>query len=112
VIRAYRAVVGAKEGNIIAAIITNHTPQNQPSVPRSVPGPASIPAICLAVSHQAAAASASSSNTRPRRERTALSGRVADGCRCRHADHENWDLENAALPSYSIPKASILERVA
>ena len=71
VMRAYSAVVGARDGNIIAAIITTHTPQNQPSVPRSVPGPASIPAICWAVSHHAAAASASNSNTRPRRERTA-----------------------------------------
>ena len=26
---AYRATVGASDGNIIAAIITNHTPRNQ-----------------------------------------------------------------------------------
>ena len=37
--------IGAIEGNIIAAIITTQTPRKNPSDPRSVPGPASIPAI-------------------------------------------------------------------
>src|ERR1700736_4536161 len=69
--RAYRAVVGASDGNIIAAIITTHTPKNQPSAPRSVPGPASIPAIRSAVDHHATAAKASSRPTRPSRALTA-----------------------------------------
>ena len=69
--RAYNAVVGANDGNIIAAIITTHTPKNQPSAPRSVPGPPSIPAIRSTVDHHAAPASASNKTTRPSRERTA-----------------------------------------
>src|SRR3954463_16227982 len=43
--RAYSANVGATDGNIIEAIITTHTPRNQPSAPSAVPGPSSIPAI-------------------------------------------------------------------
>ena len=39
VMREYSATVGETDGNIIAAIITSQTPRNQPSVPRSVPGP-------------------------------------------------------------------------
>lgn len=70
-IRVYNAVVGASEGNIIAAIITTHTPKNHPSAPRSVLGPPSIPAIRSTVDHHAAPARASSRTTRPTPERTA-----------------------------------------
>src|SRR3954469_19944552 len=56
--RAYSATVGAADGSIIAAIITTHTPRNQPSAPSAVPGPASMPAIRSAVDHHATAASA------------------------------------------------------
>src|SRR4051794_12347726 len=54
--RAYSPTVGATEGSIIAAIITTHTPRNQPSVPRAVHGPASIPLIRCPVDHHPAAA--------------------------------------------------------
>ena len=37
--------IGAMDGNIIPAIITTHTPRKNPSVPGSVPGPASMPLI-------------------------------------------------------------------
>ena len=43
--REYSATVGATDGNIIAAIITTHTPRNQPSVPSAVHGPSSMPRI-------------------------------------------------------------------
>jgi hypothetical protein len=36
---------GAADGSIIAAVIVTQIPRNQPSAPRSVPGPASIPRI-------------------------------------------------------------------
>src|SRR3954451_13596972 len=72
--RAYSATVGATDGNIIAAIITTHTPRNQPSAPSAVPGPSSMPAIRSAVDHHATAASANSSATSPRRARAAADG--------------------------------------
>ncbi len=40
------STIGAIDGNIIAAIITTHTPRKKPTVPGSVPGPASMPLIC------------------------------------------------------------------
>jgi nitroimidazol reductase NimA-like FMN-containing flavoprotein (pyridoxamine 5'-phosphate oxidase superfamily) len=43
--RADRTPHPPKEGSIIAAIIASHETVNQPSAPRSVPGPASMPAI-------------------------------------------------------------------
>jgi hypothetical protein len=43
--RAYVSTIGADEGSIIAAVIVTQIPRNQPSPPRSVPGPASIPRI-------------------------------------------------------------------
>src|SRR5438270_705306 len=71
VIRAYRATVGATEGNIIAAIITTHTARNQPNVPRPAHGPWSIPRIRPHVHHQPSAAMAKSSATSPSRARAA-----------------------------------------
>ncbi len=50
--REYSATVGASDGNIIAAIITTHTPRNQPSVPSAVHGPSSMPRIHSLVDHQ------------------------------------------------------------
>ena len=64
-IRAYNAIVGATDGNIIAAIITTQMPRNQPNVPRPVQGPSSMPRICSAVHHQAAAARAKRTTTKP-----------------------------------------------
>src|SRR4051812_12285762 len=64
-IRAYRATVGETEGNIIAAIITIHTPRNQPKVPRALQGPVSMPRISPAVHHQPTAASAKRAATIP-----------------------------------------------
>src|SRR5215207_2467657 len=58
--REYRATVGETDGNIIAVIITIQTPRNQPSAPRSVPGPSSIPRMRSAVDHQATPESTSS----------------------------------------------------
>src|SRR5919106_610595 len=69
--RAYSATVGDTDGNIIAAIITIHTPRNHPSAPRSVPGPSSIPRMRSTVDHQATTARAKRSATRPRRARAA-----------------------------------------
>jgi hypothetical protein len=63
--REYNATVGLTEGNIIAAIITTHTPRNQPAVPRPVQGPLSIPRICSAVHHQPIPARANSRVIRP-----------------------------------------------
>src|SRR3954451_15452644 len=63
--RAYSPTVGATDGSIIAAIITTHTPRNQPSAPSPVHGPPSIPPICRAVHHQPAPASAKSSAINP-----------------------------------------------
>src|SRR5271157_5352309 len=59
--REYRATVGETDGSIIAAIMTIQTPRNQPRVPRSVPGPSSMPRMRSTVHHQPAAASANSS---------------------------------------------------
>ncbi len=71
VIRAYRTTVGASDGNIIAAIITTHTPRNQPSVPRAVHGPSSMPSIRSTVHHQPIAARTNSSATSHSRARAA-----------------------------------------
>ena len=57
--------IGAMDGNIIAAIITTHTPMKNPSVPGSVPGPASMPLIWSLVTAQAIAARATSRPIRP-----------------------------------------------
>src|SRR3954447_3239792 len=70
-IRAYRATVGETDGNIIAAIITIHTPRNQPKVPSAVQGPLSMPRIAPAVHHQPIAASANRTATIPRCARVA-----------------------------------------
>src|SRR5689334_21867141 len=59
--RATLRAAGAADGSIIAAIIVTHTLRYQPSPPRSVPGPASIPRIRSTVTAQAASAPATSS---------------------------------------------------
>jgi hypothetical protein len=41
--RVNTTIAGSADGSIIAAIMVVQTPRNQPSAPRSVPGPASIP---------------------------------------------------------------------
>src|SRR3954468_16535544 len=66
-----RATVGATDGNIIAAIITTHTPTNQASVPRSVHGPPSMLCISSTVHHQHAAASTKRRAISPSRVRAA-----------------------------------------
>src|SRR4051812_44944817 len=71
--REYRATVGATDGSIIAAIITTHTPTNQPSVPSPVQDPSSMPLICSLVHHQLRRASASKRTMRPRRARAEVS---------------------------------------
>ncbi len=45
VTRANASTIGDTDGSIIAAIIVTQIPRNQPSPPRSVPGPASMPRI-------------------------------------------------------------------
>src|SRR3954464_6100043 len=69
--RDYSATVGATDGNIIAAIITTQNPRNQPSVPRLVHDPWSMPRIWRTVHHQPTAARANSAVTSPSRTRTA-----------------------------------------
>src|SRR5205807_751684 len=71
--RAYKATVGAADGNIIAAIITSQTPMNQPKPPSPVHGPLSMPRISRAVHTQPAAARTNSDATRPSRARAAVS---------------------------------------
>ena len=56
--RAKASTIGATDGSIIAAIIVTQMPMNQPSPPRSVPGPASIPRIRSIVTTQETSASA------------------------------------------------------
>src|ERR687893_1958854 len=70
--REYSATVGATDGNIIAAIITTQPPRNQPSAPRPVHGPSSMPCIWRAVHHQPTPARANSAATSPSRTRTAV----------------------------------------
>src|SRR5712691_3936784 len=53
------STIGATDGSIIAAIIVTQTPRYQPSPPRSVPGPVSIPRIRCTVTIQVASAAAS-----------------------------------------------------
>jgi hypothetical protein len=48
--------MGESEGSIIAAIIVSQTTASQPSPPRSVPGPMSIPCIRCTVTAQQPAA--------------------------------------------------------
>jgi hypothetical protein len=67
----YSATVGETDGNIIAAIITTHTPRNQANVPSAVHGPPSMSCICPAVHHQPIAASTNSSATSTIRVRAA-----------------------------------------
>src|SRR4051794_7162621 len=71
--RPYSATVGATDGNIIAAIITIQTPRNQPSVPRPVHGPSSMPRISWTVHHQPTPARANRAATSPSRTRAAAS---------------------------------------
>src|SRR4051794_31008406 len=71
--REYSATVGATDGSIIAAIITTHTPTNQPSVPRPVQDPSSMPFIWSLVHHQLRVASVSNSAMRASRARVAAS---------------------------------------
>src|ERR1051325_9256631 len=69
--REYNATVGATDGNIIAAIITTHTPRNQANVPRSVHGPTSMLRIWSTVHHQPQPAITKSNATSPTRARAA-----------------------------------------
>ncbi len=56
--------IGATDGSIIAAIIVTQIPRNQPSPPRLVPGPASIPRIrCTTTIHVTSPAATSSTTT-------------------------------------------------
>src|SRR3954463_1975146 len=71
--REYSATVGATDGNIIAAIITTQTPTNQPSDPRPVQGPSSMPLIRSLVHHQMTGAGGSNRTPGPRRARAAVS---------------------------------------
>src|SRR5262245_2451438 len=69
--REYRATVGVTDGSIMAAIITTQAARNQPSVPRPVHGPSSMPCIRSPVHSQPRAARAKSTTTSPSRERAA-----------------------------------------
>ncbi len=104
--REYRATVGATDGNIIAAIITTQTARNQPSVPRPVHGPSSMPRIWSTVHHQPAAASAKSSGDHPepgacggeRRGETSVPGTASAPVRSRaQAAQENSDFDKPGL---------------
>src|SRR5919199_1627184 len=73
-IRAYIRTIGTIEGNIIAAIITTHAVTQNPSVPGSVPGPMSIPAIRSSVTSQPIAARIRSVPIRPSLIRSGRAG--------------------------------------
>ena len=55
------STIGATDGSIIAAIIVTQTPTYQPSAPRSVPGPASMPRMRATVTIHVTSAAASKS---------------------------------------------------
>src|SRR6266511_2901527 len=68
------STIGATEGSIIAAIIVTQIPRYQPTSPRSVPGPVSIPCIRLTVTIHATRAPARSTAAIP----TGLTRAIAD----------------------------------
>ena len=120
--REYSATVGATDGNIIAAIITTHTPRNQPSVPRLGPRAAVHPAHLGRPSTTSRRRRATNSSaTSPSRARAAANAGASPpaGSAARaprrsrgQAAQENSDVESPVLPSYSMPKALIRERFA
>src|SRR3954447_18370689 len=79
--RPYATTIDAAAGSIIAVIITNQLTPNQPTLPKSVAGPASMPAIRFAVKTHAAAAAASTTAVSPRSvgpdRRSAVTGQPA-----------------------------------
>ena len=120
VMREYSATVGATDGNIIAAIITTQTPRNQPSVPRPVHGPSSMPLHLVGRPPPADAGEGEEQRDEPEPGARGGEGRgetrAAPAClrvRSRaQAAQENSDVESPVLPSYSMPKALIRERFA
>ena len=74
--RVYSAIVGATDGNIIAAIITTQMPRNQPRLPRLVQGPASMPRMTWTVQIHPTRATAHRAATSPSRARTAAAAGV------------------------------------
>jgi hypothetical protein len=121
-IRVHNATVGATDGNIIAVIMTIETPRNQPNVPRPVHGPSSMPRIFPRRSTTTRFRRARRGRPRVPTERGLPRTRNEDRCRrtnpptrsrsCRQAVHEKSDFDNPVFPSYSMPKALILDRVA
>src|SRR4051794_7175014 len=104
--RENSATVGATDGNIIAAIITTQTPRNQPTLPRPVHGPASMPRISRAAHAQPTPATTKSPATSPSRARAAAyTGPrparvwVVTGVATRHAAQENSEVDKPVLPS-------------
>src|SRR2546423_7777249 len=67
----YNGTVGETGGNIIAAIITIQMPRNQPSVPRPVQEPSSMPRIWSTDHHHPIPATTKSKATSPSRARAA-----------------------------------------
>ena len=63
-----KSTIGAADGSIIAAIIVTQMPRYQPSEPRSVPGPASIPRIRATTSSHAASVTPRKPATTPGRK--------------------------------------------
>src|SRR3954469_2435675 len=87
VIRAYNATVGETDGNIIAAIITTHTPRNQPARPRLVHGPLSMTRISSTVHHQPTAARPKSKPLKTSRCRGATTKRYGNPGRLSRREH-------------------------
>ena len=85
--------MGVTEGNMIAAIITTQAVTQNPSVPGSVPGPMSIPAMRLSVTHQAIAASAMRAPIRP-----SLTSSGSGGARRSIADSTEHPLFHCVAP--------------
>jgi hypothetical protein len=63
--RAKTSTIGITDGSIIAAIIVTQIPTYQPTAPRSVPGPASIPCIRWYVTIHATRAAPMSATAAP-----------------------------------------------
>ena len=122
--RAYSETVGATDGNIIAAIITTHTPRNQPSAPSA--GPRALVHPGHAVRGRPPGDGGEREQQRDEAEAGAHGGErgreapligdvpaaAADLPRPRQAAQANFEEEKPALPSYSTPNALMFERVA
>src|SRR5690242_2176745 len=99
--------------------MTVHTDRNHAVEPRAVHGPLSMPRICASLHHQLSPVSTNSVATTANwaRDRPPASRRPAAGlgnavaAMGRQAAQEKSAVDRPLLPSYSMPKALIRDRV-